>query len=101
MLISSMCLVDIMLISSMCSQDLLVDVMLISSTCPQDLLVDVMFISSTCPQDSSMDVRLKVYSYISRYPVHGTIQSALHFTPWQICSFQLLWEAFSHSAITA
>ena len=32
-------------------------------------------------------------------------QSGLHFTRWQTCSFQhqlrLLWEAFSHAAITA
>ena len=27
-------------------------------------------------------------SYIARYPVIGTVRSALHFTPWQICSFQ-------------
>ena len=29
-----------------------------------------------------------VCSYIARYPVHRTAQSALHFTPWQTCSFQ-------------
>ena len=31
---------------------------------------------------------IKVCSYIARYPVHRTAQSALHFTPWQTCSFQ-------------
>ena len=30
----------------------------------------------------------KVRSYIARYPVLGTAQSALHFTPWSTCSFQ-------------
>ena len=30
----------------------------------------------------------KVRSYIARYPVFGTAQSALHFIPWQTCSFQ-------------
>ena len=30
----------------------------------------------------------KVRSYISWYPVLVTAQSALHFTPWQTCSFQ-------------
>ena len=30
----------------------------------------------------------KLRSYIARYPVHRTAQSALHFTPWQTCSFQ-------------
>ena len=33
-------------------------------------------------------VKVKVRSYIARYPVHRTAQSALHFTPWQTCSFQ-------------
>ena len=32
--------------------------------------------------------KVKVCSYIARYPVHRTAQSALHFTPWQTCSFQ-------------
>ena len=45
-------------------------------------------------------VKVKVCSYIARYPVHRTAQSALHFTPWQTCSF-LLWEVFSHAAIAA
>ena len=31
---------------------------------------------------------VKVRSYIAQYPVHRTAQSALHFTPWQTCSFQ-------------
>ena len=35
-----------------------------------------------------MKVKVKVRSYIARYPVHRTAQSALHFTPWQTCSFQ-------------
>ena len=29
-----------------------------------------------------------VRSYIARYPVRVTVQSALHFTPWQTCSYQ-------------
>ena len=29
----------------------------------------------------------KVRSYIARYPVRGTAQSTLPFTPWQTCSF--------------
>ena len=29
----------------------------------------------------------KVCSYISLYPIRRTTQSALHFTPWQTCSF--------------
>ena len=45
--------------------------------------------------------RIKVSSYIAPYPVFRIVQSALHFTLWQICSFQLLWEAFSHAKITA
>ena len=32
--------------------------------------------------------KVKVSSYIARYPVRRTAQSALHFTPWQTCSFQ-------------
>ena len=32
--------------------------------------------------------KVKVRSYIARYPVRRTAQSALHFTPWQTCSFQ-------------
>ena len=32
--------------------------------------------------------KVKVSSYIARYPVLGTAQSALHFTLWQTCSFQ-------------
>ena len=32
--------------------------------------------------------KVKVRSYIAQYPVHRTAQSALHFTPWQTCSFQ-------------
>ena len=31
---------------------------------------------------------IKVSSYIAWYPVLGTVQSALHFTSWQTCSFQ-------------
>ena len=30
----------------------------------------------------------KRYVLIAQYPVHRTAQSALHFTPWQTCSFQ-------------
>ena len=40
--------------------------------------------------------RLKVSSYIARYPVCRTPLSALHFIPRPS---QLLWEAFSHAAI--
>ena len=32
--------------------------------------------------------KVKVRSYIARYPVRRTAQSALHFTSWQTCSFQ-------------
>ena len=48
--------------------------------------------------------------HIAQYPVHWADQSALHFTPWQACLFgspfiqaptRLLWEAFSHTEITA
>ena len=31
--------------------------------------------------------KLKVCFYIAQYPVRWTAQSALHFTPWQTCSF--------------
>ena len=34
------------------------------------------------------EVKVQVRSYIARYPVRRTTQSALHFTPWQTCSFQ-------------
>ena len=30
----------------------------------------------------------RVCSYIARYPVLGTVQSNLYFTPWQTCSFR-------------
>ena len=33
-------------------------------------------------------IKFNVRSYIARYPVIGTVQGALHFTPWQTCSFQ-------------
>ena len=36
----------------------------------------------------SLSSNIKVRSYIARYPVLGTVQSALHFTPWQTCSFE-------------
>ena len=49
--------------------------------------------------------QLKVCSYIVQYPVCWTIQSGLHFTPLADLFIptptQLLWEAFSHTAITA
>ena len=38
--------------------------------------------------ESKKIFKVKVRSYIARYPVHRTAQSALHFTPWQTCSFQ-------------
>ena len=38
--------------------------------------------------NKSKSKKVKVRSYIARYPVHRTAQSALHFTPWQTCSFQ-------------
>ena len=46
-----------------------------------------------CVVNKTADVKIgtckvKVCSYIARYPVHRTAQSALHFTPWQTCSFQ-------------
>ena len=37
---------------------------------------------------SDIEKKVKVRSYIARYPVRSTDQSALHFTPWQTCSFQ-------------
>ena len=50
-------------------------------------------------------IKVKVCSYIARYPVHRTAQSALHFTPWQTSSFQghlnFFLEVFSHAAIAA
>ena len=46
-----------------------------------------------------------VRSYIARYPVRRTAQSALHFTPLADLfiprPFQLIWEALSHAAVTA
>ena len=48
-------------------------------------------LQSVCNVSVSFDRRqvlLKVLSYIARYPVHRTAQNALHFTPWQTCSFQ-------------
>ena len=44
--------------------------------------------------------KVKVSSYIAQYPVLRTAQSALHFTPWQTCSFQGHFK-FCHTAITA
>ena len=41
----------------------------------------------TCGSGESWS-KVKVRSYIARYPVCMTAQSALHFTPWQTCSFQ-------------
>ena len=45
----------------------------------------------------------EMYDYIAQYPVHWAIHSD-YFTLWQTCSFRhqilLLWEAFSHAAIT-
>ena len=38
--------------------------------------------------DSLTCKKVKVHSYIAWYPVFETDQSALHFTPWQTCSFQ-------------
>ena len=35
-----------------------------------------------------MIVKVKACSNIAQHPVLGTVQSALHFTPWQTCSFQ-------------
>ena len=32
--------------------------------------------------------KVKVRSYTAQYPVLGTAQSTLHFTPWQTCSLQ-------------
>ena len=46
-------------------------------------------------QHSLWKVKVKV-RYIARYPVRRTAQSALHFNPWQTCSFQ---GHLSHAAI--
>ena len=45
----------------------------------------------SCSQwtDAQEIIKVRSYIYIVRYPVLGTVQSALHFTPWQTCSFQL------------
>ena len=44
----------------------------------------------------------KIMFYIAQYPVRWTIQNALHFTPWQTCSFrhQLSLKQSSHTAVT-
>ena len=39
-------------------------------------------------QIASAEIIKNVRSYIVRYPVLGTVQSALHFITWQTCSFQ-------------
>ena len=44
--------------------------------------------SSMSPFGDHKSLMEKVQSYIVLYPVLGTVQSALHFTPWQTCSFQ-------------
>ena len=48
--------------------------------------------------------KLKVCFHIAQYPVHWTAQSALHFTPWQTCSFRhqlgFSGKHSSHAAIT-
>ena len=44
-------------------------------------------------------IKKKVSSYIARYPVLGTVQSSLHFTPWQTCSFQCLIYSEKHLAM--
>ena len=59
-------------------------------------------VSTTLHEDTI--IKVKVCSYIARYPVHRTAQSALHFTPWHLFiprPSQLLWEVFSHAAIAA
>ena len=33
-------------------------------------------------------IKVKVSSYVARYPVRRTAQSAVHIIPWQTCSFQ-------------
>ena len=44
--------------------------------------------------------KVKVCSYIARYPVLGTAQSTLHFIPQQNCSFQGHFNfSWKHSAI--
>ena len=45
-------------------------------------------VADTLKLNYNSKVKVKVCSYIARYPVHRTAQSALHFTPWQTCSFQ-------------
>ena len=47
-----------------------------------------LYIHLTACVRACMRVYKKVRSDIAQYPVLGTIQSALHFTPWQTCSFQ-------------
>ena len=47
----------------------------------------------------------KVCVYVAQYPVRWTVQIALHFTPWQTCSFRhqlaFSWKHSSHAAITS
>ena len=35
-----------------------------------------------------MQLKKRVSFYIAQYPVRWTAQNALHFTPWQTCSFR-------------
>ena len=42
----------------------------------------------TCVWVHAYVCKVNVCPYIARYTVHGTAQSALHFTPWQTCLFQ-------------
>ena len=47
-------------------------------------IVALHMIGLSCYIDITYYVK-KIRSYIAQYPVLGTAQSALHFTPWQTC----------------
>ena len=47
-----------------------------------------LFIYSFSKPWSHTKVKAKVSFYIAQYPVRWTAKSALHFTPWQTCSFR-------------
>ena len=56
--------------------------------------------SSSCLRHLHMHTTRNVCFYIAQYPVHWIAQSALHFTPWQTCSFRHnLKVSGKHSAI--
>ena len=55
-------------------------------------------------QEEKANSKQHMRSYIARYPVRVTVQSAFHSTPRKICSFKnrtrLLWETFNLAVIT-